>query len=196
MKVFGLRSYANNDPVTMPFKKTFKTTLMLWASVLIFLISCTKEKVLEKNPSEKLEDYLNSFLKEWQSQNERFQLKLSDMKVVLADENTTDHNLTAVINFPFNWTEFQYQEESDFAQGYDAVIQISSNISITHQFYDGNWSFASASQSDFNATLIDVADDYSKIIADAWLKRLPKQRNFSEPEKLFERIPPRIHQLP
>ena len=24
MKVFGLRSYANNDPVTMPFKKTFK----------------------------------------------------------------------------------------------------------------------------------------------------------------------------
>ena len=82
-----------------------------------FLISCTKEKKLEKTPSEKLEDYLSSFIKEWQSQNERFQLKLSDMNVVLADKNTTDHNLTAVINFPLTGQNFNIRG-IDFAQGY------------------------------------------------------------------------------
>ena len=32
--------------------------------------------------------------------------------------------------FPFNWTEYLYQEESDFAQGYDTILQVGSKISL------------------------------------------------------------------
>ena len=100
---------------------------------------------------------------------------------------------TAVLSKPYNRDkiqEFQYQEESDFAQGYDAIIQVKSNVLITHKYVDGNWTFLSAEQTDFNTTLIEVADDYSKIIADAWIRRLPSRKEFTDQKDLFSKIPP------
>ena len=80
-------------------------------------------------------------------------------------------------------------EESDFAQGYDVTIQVKSTVEVTHEYNDGNWSFASARQYDFNTTMIEHADDYSKIIGNAWIKRLPVEKPFTEAD-LFKRIPP------
>ena len=165
---------------------------------LLLSFSCTPEAPPppEKTPNEKLDQHLNLFFQEWQEQNEHFKIKLADIDFVFSENNQTDGNLSAQIQFPFNWTEFQYQEESDFAQGYDCVIQVGSQISILHNYADGNWSFKSARQSDFNATLVEVVDDYSRIIADAWVKRLPEARDFSDKEKLFQKIPPRMYRLP
>ena len=63
------------------------------------------------------------------------------MNITLNDDNQSGTDLIASLNFPLNWTEFQYQEESDFAQGYDAIIQVKSNVLITHKYVDGNWTF-------------------------------------------------------
>ena len=69
--------------------------------------------------------------------------------------------------------------------GYDAIIQVKSNVLVTHKYVDGNWTFISAEQTDFNTTLIEVADDYSKIIADAWIRRLPSRKEFTDQKDLF-----------
>jgi hypothetical protein len=170
----------------------------LLISFLFLTFSCTPEDSLpaEKTPSEKLDQHLHLFFQEWQEQNERFKIKLADININFSENNRTDGNLSAQTEFPFNWTEFQYQEESDFAQGYDCVIQVASNISILHNYSDGNWSFTAARQSDFNATLVEVADDYSRIIADAWVKRLPETRAFSDKERLFQKTPTKMYRLP
>jgi hypothetical protein len=167
-------------------------------SILFLTFSCSPEDSLpeEKTASEKLDQHLHLFFQEWQEQNERFKINLSDINIVFSENNQTDGNLSAQTEFPFNWTEFQYQEESDFAQGYDCVIQVASNISILHNYSDGNWSFTAARQSDFNATLVEVADDYSRIIADAWVKRLPETRAFSDKERLFQKTPTKMYRLP
>ncbi len=165
---------------------------------LLLTFSCTPEAPhpTGKTLTEKLDQHLHLFFQEWQKQNQRFKINLADIDIVFSENNQTDGNSSAQTQFPFNWTEFQYQEESDFAQGYDCVIQVASHISILHNYAEGNWSFTSARQSDFNATLVEVADDYSRIIADAWVKRLPEVRDFSDKEKLFQKIPPRMYRLP
>ena len=170
----------------------------LLVATLLLTFSCSPEDSLpaEKTPSEKLDQHLHLFFQEWQEQNERFKINLADIDIVFSENNQTDGNLSAQTEFPFNWTEFQYQEESDFAQGYDCVIQVASNISILHNYSDGNWSFTAARQSDFNATLVEVADDYSRIIAGALVKRLPETRAFSDKERLFQKTPTKMYRLP
>jgi hypothetical protein len=37
--------------------------------------------------------------------------------------------------------------------------------------------------------MIENADDYSKVIGNAWIKRLPVEKPFTQ-EDLFKRIPP------
>ena len=41
-------------------------------------------------------------------------IKLEDMNITLNDDNQSGTDLIASLNFPLNWTEFQYREESDF----------------------------------------------------------------------------------
>ena len=53
---------------------------------------------------------------------------------------------------------------------------------------DGNWSFASARQYECNTTMIEHADDYSKIIGNAWIKRLPVEKPFTEGELFKESL--------
>ena len=80
-------------------------------------------------------------------------------------------------------------EESDFAQGYEVTIQVKSKVEVIHQYEDGNWTFASARQYDFNSTMIEHVDDYSKVIGNAWIRRLPEEKSFTV-EDLYKRIPP------
>ncbi|HAD21240.1 MAG TPA: hypothetical protein DCF87_03890 [Opitutae bacterium] len=171
-------------------------TLLVTALLLTFSCSPEDPPPPEKTPAEKLDQHLDLFFQEWQEQNERFKINVAEIDIVFSENNQTDGNSSVQTQFPFNWTEFQYQEESDFAQGYDSIIQVASHISILHNYADGNWSFTSARQSDFNATLVDVADDYSRIIADAWVKRLPEARDFSDKEKLFQKTPTKMYRLP
>lgn len=178
----------------MPFSRIQDFSISSILCLLFF--SCSPEVPEEKTPAEKLDVFLDGFSNEWYALNDRFHIKPEDMNITLHDDNQSGTDLIASLNFPLNWTEFQYQEESDFAQGYDCVIQVGSQISILHNYADGNWSFKSARQSDFNATLVEVVDDYSRIIADAWVKRLPEARDFSDKEKLFQKIPPRMYRLP
>ena len=63
-------------------------------------------------------------------------------------------------------------------------------LSLDFKYIDGNWSFSNARQFDYNATLVEVADDYSRVIANAWIKRLPKGVEFSEKEKLLRKFHP------
>lgn len=167
-------------------------------TAVLLILSCTQQAPVpaEKTPSQKLDDHLKLFFQKWENNNDRFRGKLVDMNVTISQNNQSGDSLIAKIIFPFNWTEYLYQEESDFAQGYDTILQVGSKISIIHEYDDGNWSYTSAIQSDFNSTIVEVADDYSKTIADAWVRRLPKERDFAEPEKLFHKIPPKQYQLP
>ena len=171
---------------------------ILTCSAVFLISSCTQQTPVptEKTPSQKFNDHLDLFFQEWENNNDRFRGKLVDMNVTFSENNQSNDSLTAKIVFPFNWTEYLYQEESDFAQGYDTILQVGSKISIIYDYHDGNWSYVYATQSDFNSTLVDVADDYSKTIADAWVRRLPGERNFAEKEKLFHKIPPKQYQLP
>ena len=172
----------------MPFSRIQDFSISSVLCLLFF--SCSPQVPEEKTPAEKLDVFLGDFSNEWYALNDRFHIKLEDMNITLNDDNQSGTDLIASLNFPLNWTEFQYQEESDFAQGYDAIIQVKSNILITHKYVDGNWTFLSAEQTDFNTTLIEVADDYSKIIADAWIRRLPSRKEFTDQKDLFSKIPP------
>ena len=154
----------------------------------LFWICCSIQEPVQ-TPQQKFDAYLNDFLKSWNKENQLFNKKSGDLKVEIIEKNATTQSYSANLSFPLNWTEFQYVEESDFAQGYDVTIQVSSTVEVTHEYSDGNWTFASARQYDFNTTMIEHADDYSKIIGDAWIKRLPEERPFSQAE-LFKRIPP------
>ena len=153
-------------------------------------LSCTQQAPVpvEKTPSQKLEDHLELFFQKWENDNDRFRGKLVDMNVTISENNQSGKSLTAKIVFPFNWTEYLYQEESDFAQGSDTILQVGSKISIIHDYHDGNWSYTSAIQSDFNSTIVEVADDYSKTIADAWVEGFPKKETLLN-RKSFSKIP-------
>lgn len=166
-------------------------TNVLFSIYLLFWASCSELEKPKKTTSQKFDEYLEEFKKDWVNQNNRFQIEIGDINVSTSEGNLSDKDVLATIQFPFNWTEFQYQEESDFAQGYDSIIQVHTKLSLNFKYMDGNWSFSHARQFDYNAMLVEVADDYSMVIANAWIKRLPKERKFSEKEKLFEEIPPR-----
>lgn len=154
----------------------------------LILVCCTRE-IPELSPKEKFQIYLNDFLDSWHQANPLFKKSAEDLVIKVIEENATTQTYSANVIFPLNWTEFQYQEESDFAQGYDAIIQIKSLIEVRHNYSDGNWSFAAARQFDFNTTMIEHANDYSKIIGNEWIKRLPVEKPFTQKE-LFKRIPP------
>ena len=164
---------------------------VLFSIYFLFWASCSELDPPKKTTSQKFDEYLEKFKKDWVNQNNRFQIEIGDMNVSTSEESLSGKDFLATIQFPFNWTEFQYQEESDFAQGYDSIIQVHTKLSLDFKYIDGNWSFSNARQFDYNATLVEVADDYSRVIANAWIKRLPKEREFFEKEKLFEEIPPR-----
>ena len=166
-------------------------TFVLFSIYCLFWTSCSEPEKAQKTPTQKFDEYIERFKADWQNENNRFQIEMGDMNVSTSEGNHSSKGLVATIQFPFNWTEFQYQEESDFAQGYDSIIQVHSKLSLYYQYMDGNWSFSHARQFDYNATLVEVADDYSRVIANAWIKRLPEERKFSEKEKLFAEIPPR-----
>ena len=171
-----------------PFPK-FKLFQSQSAICLLFF-SCSPQVPKKRLPPRNLIFFWKIFSNEWYALNDRFHIKLEDMNITLNDDNQSGTDLIASLNFPLNWTEFQYQEESDFAQGYDAIIQVKSNVLVTHKYVDGNWTFLSAEQTDFNTTLIEVADDYSKIIADAWIRRLPSRKEFTDQKDLFSKSPP------
>jgi hypothetical protein len=172
------------------FRKSTGIKSLFKTGIFSFLLSCSQPTLPEKSLEQKLEAHLEQFSKDWQNENNRFFMDLNKLSVQFNDQNSSIGNAIATYSFPVNWTEFQYQEESDFAQGYDAVIQVQSNVFVEHSYQDGNWTFTSAKQLDFNTTIIEVADDYSKIIADAWIKRLPKEKVFTKKLKLFSKIPP------
>ena len=157
-------------------------------SIFTMLVCCTQQAP-ELSPREKFNTYLDQFLSSWNETNPLFNKSAKDLEVEIIEKNASAQLYSASFSFPLNWTEFQYVEESDFAQGYDVTIQVKSTVEVTHEYNDGNWSFASARQYDFNTTMIEHADDYSKIIGNAWIKRLPVEKPFTEAD-LFKRIPP------
>ena len=150
---------------------------------------CCTQQAPELSPREKFNIYLDKFLSSWNETNPLFNKSAKDLEIEIIEKNASAQLYFASFSFPLNWTEFQYVEESDFAQGYDVTIQVKSTVEVTHEYNDGNWSFASARQYDFNTTMIEHADDYSKIIGNAWIKRLPVEKPFTEAD-LFKRIPP------
>jgi hypothetical protein len=165
-----------------------RPTKIFFSLISLLLLCCTRE-IPELSPEEKFEIYLKDFFNSWSEENPLFTKSDEELEIEMVEKNASSPTYSAHVVFPFNWTEFLYQEESDFAQGYETTIQIKSQIEVTHSFKDGNWSFDSARQYDFNSTMIEHADNYSKIIGDAWIKRLPAEKPFIQKE-LFKRIPP------
>jgi hypothetical protein len=153
-----------------------------------FLVCCTQQPT-ELSPKEKFETYHKNFLSSWSEANPVFESSSEDLQIEIIEKNASAQLYSAILSFPLNWTEIQYMEESDFAQGYEVTIQVRSKIEVIHEYKDGNWTFASARQYDFNSTMIENADDYSKVIGNAWIKRLPVEKPFTQKE-LFKRIPP------
>lgn len=157
-------------------------------AVFLFLFSCTQQPQ-ELTPKEKFEAYHQNFLRSWTEANPLFQSSSQELQIEIIEKNATALEYSANLFFPLNWTEFQYMEESDFAQGYEFTIQMRSRVEVIHEYRDGNWTFASARQYDFNSTMIEHLDDYSETIGNAWMKRLPTEKTFEQKE-LFIRIPP------
>ncbi len=154
----------------------------------LFLFCCTQE-IPELSPKEKFHIYADQFLTSWNEENPLFKKSANELEIEIIEKNASAQLYSANMKFPLNWTEFQYKEESDFAQGYDVTIQVRSQVEVSHHFNDGNWSFATARQYDYNTTMIEHADAYSKVIGNAWIKRLPVEKPFTQ-EELFKRIPP------
>ena len=146
---------------------------ILTCSAVFLISSCTQQTPVptEKTPSQKFNDHLDLFFQEWENNNDRFRGKLVDMNVTFSENNQSNDRLTADC-FPSIGPNICIRKNR-FAQGYDTILQVGSKISIIYDYHDGNWSYVYATQSDFNSTLVDVADDYSKTIADAWVRRLP-----------------------
>ena len=166
----------------------------------ILFVSCGKQEA-PLTPEQKFKGYFDEFLNEWREANPFFDINASSLNPIVSNTELNEHNgselnssvsqLVANFSMPVHWTEFQFVEDSEFAQGYDVMIQIQSTLEVKHRFSDGNWTFDSARQFDFNATIIDFADDYSEMIGKAWIKRLPEEKNFPETSKLFKGIPPK-----
>lgn len=153
-----------------------------------FLLCCTQQPA-ELSPKEKFEIYHKNFLNSWTKANPLFQSSSEELQIEVIEKNATAQLYSASLSFPLNWTEVQYMEESDFAQGYEVTIQVRSKVEVMHEYKDGNWTFAYARQYDYNTTMIEHVDDYSKIIGDAWIRRLPVEKPFTQTD-LFKRIPP------
>ena len=153
------------------------------------LMVCCTQQPTELSPEEKFEVYHKQFLSSWTETNQLFQGSSDELEIKIIEKNATAQLYSASLSFPLNWTEVQYMEESDFAQGYEVTIQVRSKVEVMHDYKDGNWTFASARQYDFNSTMIEHEDDYSKVIGNAWIKRLPVEKPFTQKE-LFKRIPP------
>ena len=153
-----------------------------------FLLCCTQQPA-ELSPKEKFEIYHKNFLNSWTKANPLFQSSSEELQIEVIEKNATAQLYSASLSFPLNWTEVQYMEESDFAQGYEVTIQVRSKVQVMHEYKDGNWTFAYARQYDYNTTMIEHVDDYSKIIGDAWIRRLPVEKPFTQTD-LFKRIPP------
>ena len=168
----------------------FKQSLLLSCLITFFsLFLCCTQQPAELSPKEKFEKYHKNFLSSWSEANPVFASSSEDLQVEIIEKNASAQLYSANLSFPLNWTEIQYMEESDFAQGYEVTIQVRSKVEVIHEYKDGNWTFASARQYDFNSTMIENADDYSKVIGNAWIKRLPVEKPFTQ-EDLFKRIPP------
>ena len=167
-----------------------KQLLLLSCLITFFslLLGCTQQAP-ELSPKEKFEIYHKNFLNSWTKANPLFQSSSEELQIEVIEKNATALLYSASLSFPLNWTEVQYMEESDFAQGYEVTIQVRSKVEVMHEYKDGNWTFASARQYDFNSTMIENADDYSRVIGNAWIKRLPVEKPFTQKE-LFKRIPP------
>ena len=74
-------------------------------------------------------------------------------------------------------------EESDFAK-----LQRSYHSGKIEwkSFMNMRMNWTSARQYDFNSTMIEYADDFSKTIGNAWIKRLPKEKLFAKENLLQE----------
>ena len=170
-----------------PFSKLFLPPIFL-SPFFIGMVCCSQQPT-ELSPAEKFEAYHQQFLSSWSEANPLFQGSSDELEIKIVEKNATAQLYLANLSFPLNWTEIQYMEESDFAQGYEVIIQVKSKVEVIHEYEDGNWTFASARQYDFNSTMIEYADDFSKTIGNAWIKRLPKEKLFTK-ENLYKRVPP------
>ena len=144
-------------------------TFILSDYLFSLLLSCTQQAP-ELSPKEKFEIYHKNFLNSWTEANPLFQSSSEELQIEVVEKNATAQLYSASLSFPLNWTEVQYMEESDFAQGYEVTIQVRSKVEVMHEYKDGNWTFAYARQYDYNTTMIEHVDDYSKIIGDAWIR--------------------------
>lgn len=168
------------------FKQFLPQSFLL--SFFMWMVCCTQQAT-ELSPEEKFEVYHKQFLSSWTEANPLFQGSSDELEIKIVEKNATAQLYSANLSFPLNWTEIQFMEESDFAQGYEVTIQVKSKVEVIHEYEDGNWTFASARQYDFNSTMIEHVDDYSKVIGNAWIRRLPEEKTFTK-EDLYKRIPP------
>ncbi len=174
---------------------------MKFAYPLIFLccISCERSNTSPtegntvpppSSPAEEYPDFLASFLKDWGESNELFFMKPEEVDFNLAESNGSAEELISSFNFPMNWTEIQYREETEFSQEYDVTIKVRSQVEVRHLYKEGLWRFDSGRHYDFNATIVKSYSEYSTTIGKAWIGRLPKEMIFEEAEKLFRKVPP------